>query len=61
MAMSDISIKAMFEDLLLEIDLGALKFQSDFIKDLNRYYKQNGKLTEKQESALRKIYRNHIN
>lgn len=60
MAMSDVSIKAMFDDLLFDLGLGSLKYQADFIKDLKRYFTKHGNLTEKQESALRKIYRNHM-
>lgn len=50
----------MFDDLLHDLDLGGLKYQADFIKDLKRYFNENGILTEKQESALRRIYRNHM-
>lgn len=57
---TNVSIKAMLDDLMLEIDLGALRYSQDFVQDLNRSFKQYGRLTEKQEAALRKIYRNHI-
>lgn len=60
MAMNEVSIKAMFDDLLFDLDLGGLKYQADFIKDLKRYFDANGKLSEKQESALRRIYRTHM-
>lgn len=50
----------MLDDLMLEIDMGALKYSQEFIQSLNVSFKQYGKLTEKQETVLRKIYRNHI-
>lgn len=60
MTMSQVSVKAMLDDLMLEIDIDALRYSVDFVKDLNRSFKQYGRLTDKQEAALRKIYRNHI-
>ena len=60
MSLSEVSIKAMLEDLLLEIDLDTLKYSQEFIKDLNQFYKERGFLTEKQQIALRKIYRGHM-
>ena len=60
MAMSEVSVKAMLDDLLLEIDIGALRYSQDFIQDLSKSFKQYGRLTEKQEASLRKIYRGHI-
>lgn len=59
--MSEISIKNMLDDLMVEADLGTLYGnQPDFIKSLNDWFKKNNSLTEKQEYSLRKIYRNHI-
>lgn len=60
MGMSEVSIKAMLDDLMLEIDMGALRYSQEFVTSLNSYFKQHGKLTDKQEEALRKIYRSHI-
>jgi hypothetical protein len=60
MALSQVSIKAMLDDLMLEIDIGALRYGVDFIKSLNDQFKDRGSLSEKQEAALRKIYRTHI-
>ncbi len=60
MSMSEVSIKAMLDDLLFEIDIDSLRHSQDFVRDLARFFKERGHLTEKQESALRRIYRNHI-
>lgn len=60
MGLSQVSIKAMLDDLMVEIDLDALRYGQDFIKDLNRFFKERGFLSEKQEASLRKIYRNHM-
>ena len=60
MALSQVSIKAMLDDLLLEIDIGALKHSEEFIKSLNDQFKSTNSLSEKQETVLRRIYRNHI-
>lgn len=60
MGMTSVSIKAMLEDLMLEIDIDALRFGQDFVKSLNESFKKYGSLTEKQEASLRKIYRTHI-
>ena len=60
MTLSNVSIKAMLDDLMLEIDMETLKYSVDFVKDLNRFFKERGFLSEKQETALRKIYRSHI-
>lgn len=58
--MSEVSVKAMLEDLVMEADMGALRHSQDFVKDLMKYFKEHGALTEKQESALRRIYRSHM-
>ena len=61
--MSDLSqtaVKAMLEDLLCDIDCGALRFGVEFVQDLNKHFKARGSLTEKQEAALRKIYTSHM-
>lgn len=60
MSMSQVSVKAMLDDLMLEIDMEALRYGQDFVKSLNESFKKYGRLTEKQEAALRKIYRTHI-
>ena len=60
MAMSEVSIDAMLKDLMLEIDLETLRYGQDFVKDLNSFFIKNGFLTEKQQTALRKVYRNHM-
>ena len=60
MSLSEVSISEMLKDLMLEIDMGALKYGQEFVTDLNKFFKERGFLTEKQQTSLRKIYRNHI-
>lgn len=60
MNLSEPDIKGMLNDLMLEIDCGALRYSQDFIKDLNKFYREKGFLSEKQEKALRKIYTGHM-
>ena len=55
--MTVVSVKAMLDDLMLEIDLGTVRFSEDFIKSLNTQFRQTRTLSEKQELALRKVYR----
>jgi len=55
--MTTVSIKAMLDDLMLEIDLETVKYSEDFIKSLNDQFKQKGILSDKQEIALRKVYK----
>lgn len=60
MSLSQVSIKGMLDDLMREIDMDTLKFGVDFAQDLNRFFKEKGFLTPKQEASLRKIYTRHI-
>lgn len=60
MGLTEPSIKGMLDDLLLEIDIGTLRYSQDFVKSLAEFFKKNGYLTEKQQSALRRIYRNFM-
>ncbi|NCC61068.1 MAG: hypothetical protein EOM12_09020 [Verrucomicrobiae bacterium] len=60
MSLSEVSVKTMLEDLMNDIELDAVRYSVDFVKSLNQFFKTNGHLTEKQEAALRKIYRGHM-
>ncbi len=60
MSLSEVSIKAILDDLMLEIDMGTLRYSQDFVADLNKFFKEKGFLTPKQEAALRKIYRSYM-
>lgn len=50
----------MLDDLTVEIEIETLTHSQDFVNDLKDYYKRFKRLSEAQETALRKLYRRHM-
>lgn len=58
--MKKLPIKTILEDLMYEIEIGAMRFGQDFVKSVNAHYKKHGEITSAQEEPLRKIYKAHM-
>lgn len=55
------SVDGMLKDLMYEVEIETIQGSTaTFIKSLNEGFKQYGSLTEKQESALRRIFVQHL-